>query len=1372
MKKNIFYFLILFAFVGFSQTYNIATENGNTINDCSGVFVDSGGTGGNYSSSENYTVTFCPDTPGDQIVLDFNAGTFNIEGSTFDFLTVYNGDDTGDPLYGTFTGNPGVISSSHSSGCLTISFQSDGSFEYAGWEAAISCQTPCTDTIVANLDSTNPVANGSGAIQICQGDTVDFVGSGTFSGSSAGASYDWNFGDGGAVASGTNVSHTFNTVGVFLVNLEITNGLCQSTNKLNQVVQVSPTPDFTGTAANSSSICLGETTDITGVVTPQTVSGTCAPPLVETTFLPDSNTATYSTCITVDCYGPSETISNASDILSVFLNMEHSYMGDLQLTLTAPNGSSAILHTDGFGGATNLGDPDQNDGTGPGTGWDYYFVETGTTGVDWENGPTMVNGTGNNSLQPGSYDSDNSFAAFIGSPLNGDWCLTIEDSLLSDDGHIFSWNVNFDSSIPPVDPNLTFTQTIASSSWAANDGNGNIIATSGSTITVQPTATGTRCYTYTVVDGFGCSYDHQVCIDVNAGATADASVVASPVCSGGDANFTISGTPNAEVTYNINGGTDQTITLDGSGNATIPTISGITTDQTINLISVVTSAAPTVGNGVSATGATDSANAVGTMVAVGTTLDNTNSALVAGGANSSLVITLGDVVPAGTTVTISIARNTGAGAVNITDGTNTQAFNAGPNDVSQQITFTTGVATNTITINRTGGSVWVDGVEYTIATTTCTVPLTDSETVVVSSPTANAGADGTITCTNTSVQIGAASVAGFTYSWSPATGLDDATISNPTSTVGTTTTYTLTITETATGCTATDDVTVTVNNTVPTANAGTDGTITCTNTSVQIGTASVAGFTYSWSPATGLDDATISNPTSTVGTTTTYTLTITDTSNGCTDTDDVTVTVDNDLPTANAGADGTITCVTTSVQIGAASVAGFTYSWSPATGLDDATISNPTSTVGTTTTYTLTITETATGCIDTDDVTVTVIAGLPTANAGADGTITCTNTSVQIGAASVAGFTYSWSPATGLDDATISNPTSTVGATTTYTLTITETATGCTATDDVTVTVNNTVPTANAGTDGTITCTNTSVQIGVASAAGFTYSWSPATGLDDATISNPTSTVGTTTTYTVTITDTSNGCTDTDDVTVTVDNDLPTANAGADGTITCVTTSVQIGAAAAAGFTYSWSPATGLDDATISNPTSTVGTTTTYTLTITETATGCTDTDDVTVTVDSGLPTANAGTDGTITCTTTSVQIGAASVAGFTYSWSPATGLDDATISNPTSTVGATTTYTLTITETATGCTATDDVTVTVNNTVPTANAGTDGTITCTNTSVQIGAASAAGFTYSWSPATGLDDATISNPTSTVGTTTTYTLTITDTSNGCTDTDD
>jgi hypothetical protein len=193
--------------------------------------------------------------------------------------------------------------------------------------------------------------------------------------------------------------------------------------------------------------------------------------------------------------------------------------------------------------------------------------------------------------------------------------------------------------------------------------------------------------------------------------------------------------------------------------------------------------------------------------------------------------------------------------------------------------------------------------------------------------------------------------------------------------------------------------------------------------------------------------------------------------------------------------------------------------------------------------YTVTITD-ALNCPSTRFTTVTASAPV-TASAGDDFTKTCiSNTSgKQIGAASEAGFTYSWSPATGLSNASVSNPTANPSSTTTYTVTKTNTSTGCSNTDQVTVTVNNTAVVANAGDDFTKSCSsNTSgKQIGAASEAGFTYSWSPATGLSNASVSNPTANPSSTTTYTITKTNTSSGCSNTDNVTVTVNTDAPGA---------------------------------------------------------------------------------------------------------------------------------------------------------------------------------------------------------------------------------------
>ena len=90
---------------------------------------------------------------------------------------------------------------------------------------------------------------------------------------------------------------------------------------------------FTGTLAADEEICLGQSTIITGAVTPQQYVGNCAPPVSGTTFLPDGSGVSYETSVPVDCFPLGTTLTSASQITSVCINMEHSFLGDLQLLI-------------------------------------------------------------------------------------------------------------------------------------------------------------------------------------------------------------------------------------------------------------------------------------------------------------------------------------------------------------------------------------------------------------------------------------------------------------------------------------------------------------------------------------------------------------------------------------------------------------------------------------------------------------------------------------------------------------------------------------------------------------------------------------------------------------------------------------------------------------------------------------------------------------------------------------------------------------------------------------------------------------------------------------------------------------------------------
>ncbi|MBK7763335.1 MAG: hypothetical protein IPI46_08165 [Bacteroidetes bacterium] len=172
---------------------------------------------------------------------------------------------------------------------------------------------------------------------------------------------------------------------------------------------------------------------------------------------------------------------------------------------------------------------------------------------------------------------------------------------------------------------------------------------------------------------------------------------------------------------------------------------------------------------------------------------------------------------------------------------------------------------------------------------TCTYWI-NSNIITVSiniAPTANAGLDKSLSCIIPNSIIGTPAVSGNSYSWSPSTGLSASNIAEPLATSTTTTTYTVTVTNVG-GCTSTDAVIVTVDKTPPVANAGVDRNLTCANPTAIIGTAGVAGNTYSWSPAIALSSSNIAQPIANPTASTVYTVTVTG-ANGCTSTDAVIV---------------------------------------------------------------------------------------------------------------------------------------------------------------------------------------------------------------------------------------------------------------------------------------------------------------------------------------------------------------------------------------------------------------------------------------------------------------------------------------------------
>jgi hypothetical protein len=130
----------------------------------------------------------------------------------------------------------------------------------------------------------------------------------------------------------------------------------------------------------------------------------------------------------------------------------------------------------------------------------------------------------------------------------------------------------------PANGTVTLTLNGASQNIAI-DANGNGTAS-------FPNATSTVTASLVSVTDGTCTNTVTGSAVVLVNPLLQASVTAiTPICSGQDAVFNVTGPANGTLTYNINGGANATVDFDGAGNGTI-LVEAVTADQTVNLVSV------------------------------------------------------------------------------------------------------------------------------------------------------------------------------------------------------------------------------------------------------------------------------------------------------------------------------------------------------------------------------------------------------------------------------------------------------------------------------------------------------------------------------------------------------------------------------------------------------------------------------------------------------------------------------------------------------------------------------------------------------------------------------------------------------------------
>lgn len=512
----------LFAVDLSAQLYPISAGN---VTGCTGSIIDSGGEGGpGYSNNEDIVATVCPSTPGEAIFLDLMSLDLDLSGpAPLDQLVIHDGADLSAPVLATFSGNAGqgqtvAASPDNASGCLTLHFTSNntGTSTFA---LALSCGTSCWPPTPVAI-----VAGEGDPALACLGDPVilDATGSTAYPGRTI-AAYIWELSDGGTEV-GAQVEYEFEEPGEYTATLTLMDDVgCLNTQQVELTVRVATEPIFDGTT-ESSTVCEGATVVLDGVAAPVTWTGLPVIDLGGGIALPDNVGQPFSSTVDFSIFPNGTTLTDVNDLLSVCVQMEHSYMGDLVIRLECPNGQNVLLHDQG-GGGTFLGAANDEDAVVAEGGecWNYCWTPNATLGT-WEEEAAADYTTPTDqgdALTPGDFSSVEPMSDLLGCPLNGEWTLTITDMLAIDNGMICGWSLAFDPSLYPDLSEFTpvLGSTVDSIGWS-----GDGIATDPldpTVATIEPTEPGTYAYAFTVIDNFGCSYDTTITITVTPAPVVD-----------------------------------------------------------------------------------------------------------------------------------------------------------------------------------------------------------------------------------------------------------------------------------------------------------------------------------------------------------------------------------------------------------------------------------------------------------------------------------------------------------------------------------------------------------------------------------------------------------------------------------------------------------------------------------------------------------------------------------------------------------------------------------------------------------------------------------------------------------------------------------
>jgi len=226
-------------------------------------------------------------------------------------------------------------------------------------------------------------------------------------------------------------------------------------------------PDGTQTPCQTDADCGGSTPHC--VITADTADGG-----------PGFCVESYVDTLSFVGFAPGATLTDTSKLISVCATLEHSWFEDLQIELISPDGKIVPLRQfvgrNDFPNTFFLGHPNYCDSDASpmaGTGYKYCWTAGAPTKMlkpdssapdglscgastgceSWDDPTSSCESTQTDGPTPfrvipaGSYQPDVDFSALQGAQLNGMWTFRITDLWKVDNGFLFDWSIQFDSSL-------------------------------------------------------------------------------------------------------------------------------------------------------------------------------------------------------------------------------------------------------------------------------------------------------------------------------------------------------------------------------------------------------------------------------------------------------------------------------------------------------------------------------------------------------------------------------------------------------------------------------------------------------------------------------------------------------------------------------------------------------------------------------------------------------------------------------------------------------------------------------------------------------------------------------------------------------------